>query len=147
MSIGKEGVKAILNKLYTNMYSSIVIEGNKFYKTGNYLGEDIKVEFSKENEVWKCTINYNKDGSIVIDNFLDTYQDYNNELLKTYLINFKNSGGSLRSSRSSRKPVKTSRTYKGKDGVTRVLYKRDQEFYVKKKSEKTGKFTYRKVKV
>jgi hypothetical protein len=44
-------------------------------------------------------------------------------------------------------PVKTSRTYKGKDGVTRVLYKRGLDFYVKKKSEKTGKFTYRKVKV
>jgi hypothetical protein len=44
-------------------------------------------------------------------------------------------------------PVKTSRTYKGKDGVERVLYKRGVDFYVKKKSEKTGKFTYRKVKV
>jgi hypothetical protein len=44
-------------------------------------------------------------------------------------------------------PVKTGRTYKGKDGVERVLYKKGVDFYVKKKSEKTGKFGYRKVKV
>ena len=61
------------------------------------------------------------------------------------------SGGSSRKARpvSSARvtPVKTNRTYKGRDGVERKLYKKGTDFYVKKKSEKTGKFTYRKVKV
>ena len=43
-------------------------------------------------------------------------------------------------------PTKTSRTYKGKDGVVRRLYKRAGDFFVRVKSKITGKFGYRKVK-
>ena len=64
------------------------------------------------------------------------------ENYKDELAEISVSGGSKNGS-----PVKTSRTYKGKDGVTRVLYKRGVDFYVKKRSEKTGKFGYRKVNV
>jgi len=62
-----------------------------------------------------------------------------------------NGGRSVRkSSKKSVKkecPVKTSRTYKGKDGVVRRLYKRAGDFFVRVKSKVTGKFGYRKVKV
>lgn len=44
-------------------------------------------------------------------------------------------------------PVKTARTHKCKDGIVRRLYKRGVDFFVKRKSEKTGKMSYRKVKV
>jgi hypothetical protein len=43
-------------------------------------------------------------------------------------------------------PTKTSRTYKGKDGVVRRLYQRAGDFFVRVKSNVTGKFGYRKVK-
>lgn len=44
------------------------------------------------------------------------------------------------------KHVKTARKHKCKDGVTRVLYKKGDSFFVKKKSQKTGKISFCKVK-
>lgn len=43
--------------------------------------------------------------------------------------------------------VKVARKYRDKEGKERVLYKKGANYYVKRKSEKTGKFTYRKVNV
>lgn len=41
--------------------------------------------------------------------------------------------------------VKTTQSFKCKDGVERVLYKKGDSMYVKKKSAKTGKMTFSKV--
>jgi hypothetical protein len=99
-----------------------------------------KMKIKNFNNIWYCQI-WNQYYKVEVTN-------YNKKFILT-LIDKKSlnvlGGRTVKSARVT--PVKTSRTYKGKDGVTRVLYKRGLDFYVKKKSEKTGKFTYRKVKV
>lgn len=44
------------------------------------------------------------------------------------------------------KYVKTTKTYRDKCGNVRVVYEKNGNTYIKKKSKKTGKFGYAKVK-
>lgn len=97
---------------------------------------------SKEN------ININND-IIKIKNALNGYGEKSPIDLNLFKVTSGGRSSRKSSSKSGAKVqlVKTGRTYKGMDGVERVVYMKNGEFYVKKKSEKTGKFTYRKVKV
>lgn len=57
-------------------------------------------------------------------------------------------GGRMKASQkqSNAKHEKTAQKYKGKDGVERVLYRKGETMYVKKKSSKTGKMVFTRVK-
>ena len=57
-------------------------------------------------------------------------------------------GGAKRRSRrrASAAYTKTTRKYVGRDGVKRTVYVKDGKSYVKKRSSKTGKLSYRQVK-
>lgn len=48
---------------------------------------------------------------------------------------------------SGSKYTKTSDIYKGRDGISRTIYQKNDAKYVKKKDSKTGKFVYRRIKL
>lgn len=85
------------------------------------------------------TITYHwNEGNLVPGKSLDEYPDIPEEDYGKYRGGFKSS--------VSNSYVKTNRKYKGKDGVEKILYKKNDIFYIKKKSVKTGKMIYHKVK-
>jgi len=66
--------------------------------------------------------------------------------LYDFLLTLKNmNGGKIKKSKVI-KPTKTARKYKTKDGITRVLYEKGNNYYIRKKN-KDGKFVFRKIKI
>jgi hypothetical protein len=77
---------------------------------------------------------------LVITYYIEKYQ----ELIKP------NTGGKSKTKRKSSKskvPFKTNQKHKCNDGISRTVYKKNESYYVKRKSPKTGKLVYRKVKL
>ena len=70
------------------------------------------------------------------------FTNLQNQFNIKYSVTSPNIGG-----RKNKNFVKTSQSHKCKDGVTRKLYKKGENFFVKMKSKITGKFNYKKIKI
>lgn len=140
ISIINENIEIKDNPRYEKWQTQVVLYEFMIWICSKRLEYIIRGKDSNETlEVYRESFN----GEITSS---DTYRKYIEtaaKLLNDSKGTSKQGGGQIQSSTSY---VKTNKKHKSKDNIERVLYKKGDSMYVKKKSAKTGKMVYTKVK-